>query len=95
VFGLAPLRATLARGSLVAGFSDRVAFLLVLPTLAATSGAGAPTVATGPNSRPHSKSGGGMSIGTAVTRSISAWIVIAYVSAPKQRVIVRMAQRGT
>jgi hypothetical protein len=43
-------RATLAGGSLVAGFSDGVAFLLALPALGATSGAGGPTVATGSGS---------------------------------------------
>ena len=47
VFGLAPWRATLARGSLVTGFSDRVAFLLALPAFDPTLGAFAPTVATG------------------------------------------------
>ncbi len=40
-------RTTLAGGPLEAGFSDRVAFLLVLPALGATSGACAPTAATG------------------------------------------------
>lgn len=38
-------RTTLAGGPLEAGFSDRVAFLLVLPALGATSGACAPTLA--------------------------------------------------
>jgi hypothetical protein len=47
---LLPWRATLAGGSLVAGFSEGVAFLLALPALGATSGAGGPTVATGSGS---------------------------------------------
>jgi len=155
---LLPWSATLARGSLVARFSDRVALLLVLPALATTSGACAPTVATGAgavqgvfckvsdfaraalaaaaepsvswvaggveaffpsdnsapgvlgevplvrsasrsprfadsssrnsNSRPCWNSCEGLSINRVVTRSILAWIVIAYLSEPMERVMI-------
>jgi len=85
-------RTTLAEGSLVAGYSDRVALFPVLPALGATSGACAPTLATVAVvfcmvSGLRWKSGEGLSTGCAVTRSIFVWIVIAYLSLPMVRVM--------